>query len=100
MKLPGFITAVLCALLIGQAEAQTNATAPKAKAPTKAKVKGKANQPNAGLAIGENKATPVGRIKAPKDFKVELLYSVPGGDQGSWVNLCTDDKGRDRKSVV
>ena len=94
MKLPGFITAVLCALLIGQAEAQTNATAPKAKAPTKAKVKGKANQPNAGLAIGENKATPVGRIKAPKDFKVELLYSVPGGDQGSWVNLCTDDKGR------
>ncbi len=94
MKLPGLITAVLCALVIGQAEAQTNATAPNAKAPTKAKAKGKANQPNAGLAIGENKATPVGRIKAPKDFKVELLYSVPGGAQGSWVNLCTDDKGR------
>ncbi len=94
MKFPGLITAVLCALLVGQAEAQTNPTAPKAKAPTKAKAKGKANQANAGLAIGENKATPVGRIKAPKDFKVELLYSVPGGDQGSWVNLCTDDKGR------
>jgi putative heme-binding domain-containing protein len=54
----------------------------------------KAAKPDAGLAIGENTATPVARIKAPKDFKVELLYSVPGGDQGSWVNLCHDDKGR------
>ena len=51
-------------------------------------------QTTAGAAIGENTATPVARIKAPKDFKVELLYSVPGGDQGSWVNLCHDDKGR------
>ena len=45
-------------------------------------------------AIGENRATPVSRIKAAKDFHVELLYSVPGGEQGSWVNLCTDPKGR------
>lgn len=44
--------------------------------------------------VGENKATPVNRIKAAKDFQVELLYSVPGGDQGSWVALCTDPKGR------
>ncbi len=41
-----------------------------------------------------NKATPVKRIKAAKGFKVELLYSVPADTQGSWVNLCTDDKGR------
>ncbi|MDG1873622.1 MAG: c-type cytochrome [Mariniblastus sp.] len=41
-----------------------------------------------------NKATPVERIKAAKGFKVELLYSVPGDTQGSWVNLCTDNKGR------
>ncbi len=47
-----------------------------------------------GPAIGENKATPVSRIKVAKDFKVELLYSVPGETQGSWVNLCADDKGR------
>lgn len=47
-----------------------------------------------GPAIGENKATPVERIKAAKDFKVELLYSVPGVEEGSWVNLCADDKGR------
>ena len=47
-----------------------------------------------GPAIGGNKATPIDRITAAKGFKVELLYSVPGVDQGSWVNLCTDNKGR------
>lgn len=41
-----------------------------------------------------NKATPVERIKVAKGFKAELLYSVPGDTQGSWVNLCTDNKGR------
>ncbi|MDP6718697.1 MAG: hypothetical protein QGF59_08615, partial [Pirellulaceae bacterium] len=41
-----------------------------------------------------NKATPVERIKVAKGFKVELLYSVPGDTQGSWINLCTDNKGR------
>ena len=41
-----------------------------------------------------NKATPIDRIKAADGFKVELLYSVPGDTQGSWVNLCTDNKGR------
>lgn len=39
-------------------------------------------------------ATPVSRIKAAEGFKVELLYSVPAEKHGSWVNLCTDDKGR------
>jgi putative heme-binding domain-containing protein len=48
----------------------------------------------AGRAVGENKATPPGRIKAVPGFEVELLYSVPGESQGSWVNLCTDTKGR------
>lgn len=61
---------------------------------------GKSKKPNrkrstvVGPAIGGNKATPVDRIKAAKGFQVELLYSVPGQDQGSWVNLCADDKGR------
>jgi len=41
-----------------------------------------------------NKATPVERIKVAKGFKVELLYSVPSETHGSWVNLCTDNKGR------
>ncbi len=44
--------------------------------------------------VGENKATPASRIKIAKDFQVELLYSVPGGEQGSWVNLCVDPQGR------
>ena len=67
------------------------ADAPKGKG--KAKAKGKRPQA-VGPAIGENKATPISRIKVAKDFKVELLYSVPGVEQGSWVNLCEDPKGR------
>lgn len=47
-----------------------------------------------GPAVGENKATPIDRIKALDGFKVELLYSVPGEQQGSWVNLCVDNKNR------
>ncbi|MFV0442168.1 MAG: c-type cytochrome [Planctomycetaceae bacterium] len=39
-------------------------------------------------------ATPVESIKTLPGFRVELLYSVPGEDQGSWVSLTTDDKGR------
>ena len=47
-----------------------------------------------GPAIGGNKATPIDRITVAKGFQAELLYSVPGVEQGSWVNLCTDNKGR------
>lgn len=50
--------------------------------------------PATGLAIGQNKATPVDRIRVPKGFRVELLYSVPADPQGSWINLCVDSKGR------
>jgi hypothetical protein len=39
-------------------------------------------------------ATPAEALKVMKDFKVELLYSVPKQDQGSWVNMCVDPKGR------
>src|SRR5262249_5627126 len=39
-------------------------------------------------------ATPIELIKAKKDFKVELLYSVPKAKQGSWVCMCVDPKGR------
>jgi putative heme-binding domain-containing protein len=67
----------------------------KAKPKAAANAKAKPARPQAvGPAIGANVATPVSNIKTLPDFKVELLYSVPGGDQGSWVNLCTDDKGR------
>jgi putative heme-binding domain-containing protein len=39
-------------------------------------------------------ATPVQLIKVKKDFKVDLLYSVPRQTQGSWVSMCVDPKGR------
>ncbi|HVT28608.1 MAG TPA: heme-binding protein, partial [Lacipirellulaceae bacterium] len=42
----------------------------------------------------DESATPVSGIKAPKGFKVELLYTVPKESQGSWVNLCADPQGR------
>ena len=42
---------------------------------------------------GKGKATPAERIKLAKDFKVELLYSVPR-QQGSWVSMCVDDQDR------
>ena len=64
------------------------------KAKNKQVQKKKPRQRTVGSAIGGNKATPINRVKAAKGFKVELLYSVPGKEQGSWVNLCTDDKGR------
>lgn len=38
-------------------------------------------------------ATPVSQIRVADGFKAELLYSVPE-DQGSWVSLTTDPKGR------
>lgn len=42
----------------------------------------------------ENRATPPSRIKVAPGFQVELLSSVRAVDQGSWVALCLDDKGR------
>lgn len=51
-------------------------------------------QRTVGPAVGANKATPIDRIKTMDGFKTELLYSVSGQSQGSWVNLCTDNKGR------
>ncbi|HYF34852.1 MAG TPA: cytochrome C, partial [Prosthecobacter sp.] len=84
-----FVAISLCALICSS----LSAADPQAKAKNKDRAKKK--RPTAvGPAIGANVATPVANIKAAKDFKVELLYSVPGGEQGSWVNLCNDDKGR------
>ncbi len=39
-------------------------------------------------------ATPVDKIKIAEGFKVELLYSVPKEQEGSWVAMTQDDKGR------
>ncbi len=34
------------------------------------------------------------KLRGPKGFKVDLLYTVPRESQGSWVNLAVDPKGR------
>ena len=47
-----------------------------------------------GQAGAEPKATPVDAIATLEKFKVELLYSVPGKEQGSWVSMTVDPKGR------
>ena len=39
-------------------------------------------------------ATPADTLKVADGFQVELLYSVPKDQQGSWVSMCTDPKGR------
>jgi hypothetical protein len=48
----------------------------------------------AAAPLKEPTATPIEMLKVAKDFKVELLYSVPKKQQGSWVNMCIDPKGR------
>jgi putative heme-binding domain-containing protein len=53
----------------------------------------------AGAATAQEKpslaasATPVEKIKVLKDFRVELLYSVPKEKEGSWVSLCNGPNG-------
>lgn len=89
--LSSLLAAVLAGALVG-AEAPSAAKKGKAKKAESEAQKGR--QQEVGPRIGENKATPVERIKVPEGFKVELIYSVPGGPQGSWVNLCVDPKGR------
>jgi putative heme-binding domain-containing protein len=84
----------IIASLVGLGIVASFHTAAEAQAPARGPKEKPKRQAAVGPAIGENKATPVSRIKVAKDFKVELLYSVPGETQGSWVNLCADDKGR------
>ena len=35
-----------------------------------------------------------GKIKLPEGFRTELVYRVPMEEQGSWVSMTVDDKGR------
>jgi putative heme-binding domain-containing protein len=55
--------------------------------------KNKAVPPPAVVAK-EPAATDPATMKVAKGFKVELLYSVPKNQQGSWVSMCVDPKGR------
>jgi len=57
-------------------------------------IKKKAVQPPAKAAPKDPPATDPATMKVAKGFKVELLYTVPKAEQGSWVALCVDPKGR------
>ena len=48
----------------------------------------------AGSTAIAQTATPVDAIQSLPGFQVERLYSVPAEQQGSWVALTVDDKGR------
>ncbi len=37
---------------------------------------------------------PAGTFRTPEGFVVDLVYSVPAAEQGSWVSLCVDPQGR------
>jgi len=39
-------------------------------------------------------ATSIDQMIVKKGFDVELLYTVPKDQEGSWVSMCTDPKGR------
>lgn len=80
-------------------EAETSAQAqPESKkvaklaAPAKATAPGKPAAP--AVAKKEITATPAEELKVAKGFRVELLYTVPKDQEGSWVSMCTDPKGR------
>ena len=59
------------------------------------KLKPKATATLAAAApLREPTATPIADLKVAKGFQVELLYSVPKDQQGSWVSTCIDPQGR------
>lgn len=47
-----------------------------------------------GQAAFSAQGTASANLRVLKDFKVDLLYTVPKGEQGSWVAMCPDPKGR------
>lgn len=81
------LAAASAAGVVGLGSAPDAAARQKKDAP-----KAKAKAPPAPAK--EPPATDPATMKVAKGFKVELLYSVPKDQQGSWVCLCVDPKGR------
>ncbi|MFT5469376.1 MAG: putative heme-binding domain-containing protein [Verrucomicrobiales bacterium] len=52
------------------------------------------NKPGGGGGGGGGDPLDAERITVPDGFKVEMLYEVPKAEQGSWVSLTVDPKGR------
>jgi putative heme-binding domain-containing protein len=53
-----------------------------------------AKEGDARTAARPEKATAPEEITVPQGFQVELIYTVPKAEQGSWVALTVDAKGR------
>src|SRR5205807_5255214 len=80
----GLALALVLSAAADQRSSKKNSRAPaKARAPV-----------SAATTRKPQTATPAEALKVKKDFKAELLYSVPKDVQGSWVNMCVDPKGR------
>lgn len=47
-----------------------------------------------GAVQARSPVIPAAVIRAPRGFRVELLYTVPKDAQGSWVNMTVDPRGR------
>jgi putative heme-binding domain-containing protein len=45
-------------------------------------------------AVSDTGALPADQLTLPEGFAAELVYSIPKAEQGSWVVLCFDDRGR------
>jgi putative heme-binding domain-containing protein len=48
----------------------------------------------AGAPMGPPRVTAVEEIQVRPGFKVELIHAVPKGNEGSWVSMTVDPKGR------
>jgi putative heme-binding domain-containing protein len=83
---PRLLAAVFVCFTASSFFAQT----PKAKAPAGASPGKSSRAAMAAIATVPEPAA----IQVPPGFKVELLYTVPKEDQGSWVSLTLDNKGR------
>jgi len=46
------------------------------------------------VAAAAAEVLPAAEVGVPEGFKVELLYTVPKAEQGSWVSLTVDKQGR------
>ena len=85
---------LLALLLVPGLASAADDPRPATQAPTPAKTPQKAAAAPKAASAPKAPAVPAGRIRAPKGFRVELLYSVPRQTQGSWVNMTVDPKGR------
>lgn len=93
LYIPAFVRAETLAQTSDPAGAQAGAVR-QAQTATRSERASKGRGASKVAGSSKPAATPAGRIRAPKGFRVDLLYSVPRQTQGSWVNMTVDPRGR------